>query len=327
MPVVKQYRTAADNEKLTGDQYFSFYDRSEEVSLNIIYYFYVRIYFDFYIIKKRASMKKILAGIIIMILMINLISLTSCKNRAAEKQQKKAEMDQVQNLENKIGENVYPLPTSAQVIKMLTDLEVGYIIGISNPVENTKKYFSSTTRAINTGVFGADLSYATLYNMQQQVIDYLNAIRSLTNELNMSKIYNESLYDSIKKNFDSRDKLVNILTSAFNDTYVYLADNDQQNLALLVVGGAWVEGMYLTTHVSEAAYQVAGISRVLLEQKKSFELYLEITKPYMNDPSVSDFVKKLDPIKKVYEGLSTSLTEQNIKDITTAITGVRAQIV
>jgi hypothetical protein len=272
-------------------------------------------------------MKKILAGIIIPILMIALISQTSCKNRAAEKQQKKAEKEQEQSIEKKIEENVYPLPTSAEVIKLLTNLEVGYIIGISNPVDNAKKYFSSTTRAINTGVYGADLSYATLYNMQQQVIDYLSAIRTLTNELNMSKIYDESLYDSIKKNFDRRDDLVRILTSAFNNTYSYLADNDQQTLALLVVGGAWVEGMYLTTHVSEAAYQVAGISQVLLKQKNSFDLFLEISKPYLNDPAISDFIKKLEPIKKVYEGLGTSLTEQNIKDITVAITGVRAQIV
>ncbi len=82
-------------------------------------------------------------------------------------------------MRTEIETNVYPLPTSAEVIKMLTDLEVGYIIGISNPVENTKKYFSSTTRAINLGVYGADLSYATLYNMQQEVINYLDAIRSL----------------------------------------------------------------------------------------------------------------------------------------------------
>jgi hypothetical protein len=275
-------------------------------------------------------MKKILAGIILSILMISFIFLTSCnscKSRVAEKQQEKSELAQVDSLENQIEENVYPLPTSAEVIKMLTDLEVGYIIGISNPVENTKKYFSSTKRAINMGVYGADLSYATLYNMTQMVINYLDAIRSLSNELNMSKIYNAALYDSIKKNYDNRDELVRILTNAFNDTYVYLADNDQQPLALLVVGGAWVEGMYLTTHVSEAAYQVAGISKVLLEQKKSFELFLEITKPYANDPSVSDFVAKLDPIKKVYEGLGTSLTEENIKDITVAITSVRELIV
>jgi hypothetical protein len=210
---------------------------------------------------------------------------------------------------------------------MLTELEVGYIIGISNPVENTKKYFSSTTRAINLGVYGADLSYATLYNIQQEVINYMDAIRSLSNELNMSKIYNEALYDKIKQNYDNRNELVKILTGAFNDTYAYLSENDQQPLALLVVGGAWVEGMYLTTHVSEAAYQVADIARVLLEQKKSFELYLEITQPYLTDPSVSDFVKLLDPVNKVYQGLGTSLTIQNIKDITKVITDLRSQIV
>ena len=192
--------------------------------------------------------------------------------------QKKAEKEEVKQIQGQIESNVYPLPTSAEVIKMLTDLEVGYIIGISNPVENSKKYFSSTTRAINLGVFGADLSYATLYNQQQSVISYLDAIRSLANELNMSKIYNEDLYTKIKQNYDNKDELVKILTSAFNDTYAILSDNDQQNLALLVVGGAWVEGMYLTTHVSEAAYQVAGISGVLLKQKESFDLYLKITR-------------------------------------------------
>jgi hypothetical protein len=156
---------------------------------------------------------------------------------------------------------------------------------------------------------------------------YLDVIRFLSNELNMSKVYNEDLYTKIKQNFDNRDELVKILTTEFNDTYAYLSENDQQPLALLVVGGAWVEGMYLTTHVSEAAYQVAGISRVLLEQKKSFEMFLEITKPYLSDPSVGDFVKLLDPVKKVYEGIGTSLTEQNIKDITKVIVDIREQIV
>jgi hypothetical protein len=272
-------------------------------------------------------MKKIFAGFILPLLIISFTCLSSCKDRATSKQQKKAEKQEVKEIQGQIESNVYPLPTSAQVIKMLTELEVGYIIGISNPVENSKKYFSSTTRAINLGVFGADLSYATLYNQQQEVINYLDAIRSLANELNMSKIYNEDLYTKIKQNIDNKDELVKILTSAFNDSYGYLSDNDQQPLAILVVGGAWVEGMYLTTHVSEAAYQVEGISKVLLEQKKSFEIFLEIAKPYINDPSVGDFVKLLDPVTKIYVGIGTSLTEQNIKDITKVIVDVRGQIV
>lgn len=272
-------------------------------------------------------MKKAITLIMLPVLILGLLGLGSCRNRAEKKEKEKMELSQVDTIKNEIQKNVYPLPTSAQVTKMLYDLEVGYIIGISNPVENAKKYLTSRDKAINIGVYGADLSYATLYNINQQVINYLDAIQSLANELNMSKIYDATLYDKIKTNFDNRDELVKILTDAFNNTYAYLSDNDQQTLALLVVGGAWVEGMYLTTHVSEAAYQIAGISKVLLDQKKSFDLYLDISKPYLEDAAVKDFIDKLDPIKKVYSGLSTSLTNKDITDITKAMESVRSQIV
>ncbi len=272
-------------------------------------------------------MKKLSLLILIPAIVAGTTVFNGCKNKSAGKEQKMIELQQKEDIEEQIESNVYPLPTSAEVIKMLTDLEVGYIFGISNPVANARKYVSSSSRAINMGVFGADLSYATLYNINQEVINYLDAIRSLANELNMSGIYDETLYEKIKQNFDNKDELVGVLTKSFDATYTYLAENEQQSLAILVVGGAWVEGMYLTTHVSEAAYMVAGITKNLLEQKKSFELFLEIAKPYGNDPIVSDFVSKLKPVQDVYAGLGTSLTEQNIKDITKAIETVRAQFV
>jgi hypothetical protein len=274
-------------------------------------------------------MKKVIAFLLIPVLLIGL-SVTGCRQdseRKKNKEQIKVEMNQIDTIEKRIEKNVYPLPTSASVIKMLTDLDVGYQFGLTNPKENATKYISSSSRSVNMGVFGADLSYCTLYNINQEVMDYLNSIRTLADELNMSKIYDETLYERIKANVDNKDALVKVLTDAFDRTYSYLADNEQQNLALLVVGGAWVEGMYLTCNVSEAAYQVAGISRNLIEQKKSFEMYLEITKPYETDPGVADFLLKLEPIKKVYAGLTTSLTEQNIKDITKAINEIRVQII
>jgi len=272
-------------------------------------------------------MKKSIVVLLILLFIIALSGITSCRSCKKRSEQKKFELEQIDTIKGQIESKIYPLPTSAEVIKMLSDLEVGYIFGISNPVQNAKKYITSTDKAINLGGYGADLSYATLYNMRQQVDDYLGAIRILANELSMSQIYDESWYDRIKQNFDNKDELVKILTEAFEKTYAYLVDNYQQALALLVVGGAWVEGMYLTTHVSEAAYQVAGISRNLLEQKKSFELYLEITEPYLNDKIVGDFVKILNPIKEVYKDLGTSLTQKNIIDITRAIETVRAQII
>ncbi len=262
--------------------------------------------------------------IVISLVFITSFVFVSCKNRKKDQGQKEIQIDEIVELDKEIEKAVYPLPTSAEVIKMLTELEVGYIIGLSNPLENAANYITSKSQAINLGIYGADLSYATLYNMNQDVINYLDVIRKLSNSLKISKIYSKALYEEIKNSYDNRDHLVSLLTSAFNDTYSYLTDNDQQSLALLVVAGAWVEGMYITTNISESVYHVEGIVKVLLEQKESFELFLKIAGPYSDDPVVKEMLDLLQPVKQVYEGVEDdSLTLKNVEDITEAVASVR----
>jgi hypothetical protein len=274
-------------------------------------------------------MKKTIATMIIPVLVVSLIGISSCSscNNKNAKKLKIDEAEKVDTIKRAIKKTVYPLPSSAQVIKALTEMEVGYQIGVTNPAENVKKYYTNKSRAIAVGTYGADLSYVTLYNIMQEVTKYMDVLKSLAYELNLSQIYKPELYDSIKVNFDNKDKLVDILEKAFNDTYAYMSDNDQQVLALLVVGGAWVEGMYLTCVVSEASYQDARFSRVLLEQKKSFELYVDLTKPYIQDEALGTLIKNMEPIQKVYQGIGTSLTLNNIKDISKAINTVREKII
>ncbi|MCK7538826.1 MAG: hypothetical protein MZV63_51740 [Marinilabiliales bacterium] len=87
------------------------------------------------------------------------------------------------------------------------------------------------------------------------------------------KIYDESLYDQIRDNFDNRDTLVTVLTDAFDRTYALMVDAGQANLALLMVGGAWVEG-----HVSHAGrirspgHTFQALRRSCWNRKNRFEL-------------------------------------------------------
>ncbi len=266
--------------------------------------------------------------IVVSLVFLASVSFTSCKNRSTEKDQKEIDLVQSGKVSDEIEKTVYPLPTSAEVIQMLAELEVGYIIGITNPPDHASNYVTSKSQAINLGIYGADLSYATLYNMNQDVINYLDAIRLLATELKMSRIYSKSLYDDIKNSFDNRDRLVDILTGAFNETYAYLSRNDQQSLALLVVAGAWVEGMYITTHISESVYHVTGIVEVLLEQKQSFELFLEIAQPFAGDPVVKEMLDLLSPIQDVYKRVEgENLSVKNVEDITRAVEAVRDKLI
>jgi hypothetical protein len=163
--------------------------------------------------------------------------------------------------------------------------------------------------------------------MQQDVIDYLAALRTLAGDLNLQKIYDESLYDLIRENFDNRDTLVNVLTDAFDRTYSLMVDGGQVNLALLMVGGAWVEGMYLTLAVSESGAHVSGFESVLLEQKKSFEILEELATPHTDDALVSKMLTDMKPIKDMYATLGTSLTMENIEDLKKAVNTVRTDLI
>jgi hypothetical protein len=254
--------------------------------------------------------------------MTGLNSCRSCKSKG-NNEQKQIEMEDIEDFKDELEQAIYPLPNSADVIRLLTELEVGYMVGVSNSVDNVNNYITSVSRAINLGIYGADLSYATLYNMNQDVINFLDAIRALASDLHMSRLYDRNLYDNIKTNFDDKDKLVELLSDAFNGTYGYLTENDQQPLALMVVAGAWVEGMYITTNISNSVYHVEGISRSLLDQKKSFELFLEIAEPHADDPVVKDILDAFQPIKEVYEGIDTSLTLTNVEDLTRVVAEVR----
>ncbi|HKL67151.1 MAG TPA: hypothetical protein VJ877_04605, partial [Bacteroidales bacterium] len=91
-------------------------------------------------------MKRIFAITISLLLIIS-SGMTSCKNREKEKDQEKIKIDAPGGLESEIEKAVYPLPTSAEVIKMLTELEVGYIIGVSNSVDNASNYITSKSQA------------------------------------------------------------------------------------------------------------------------------------------------------------------------------------
>lgn len=271
-------------------------------------------------------MKKIVI-VLLPVLIFAVTGIFSCKNQKGSDDQEKIDIQEIEELTKEIDEIMYPIPTSAEVIKMLTELEVGYMVGVSNPTENANNYVTSKSKAINLGVYGADLSYATLYNMNQDVINYLDAIQVLANGLNMSHIYSQELYDNLKNNFENRDQLVNILTGAFNGTFSFLDENDQLSQALMVVAGAWVEGMYITTHISESVFHVEGIVSVLLEQKKSFELFIDLATPHADDPAVKEMLDMFEPMKKVYEGIDTSLNEKNIEDITREVALVREKLV
>jgi len=259
-----------------------------------------------------------------------LFTVYSCKPRSdKDKNGKKVILKPVvkEGIRSELKEFIYPLPTSFEVIEMINDLEIGYDIGVSNFTENADKYFTEAKKAINIGVYGADLAYASTYQMKQEVMLFLETSRKLADDLGIASIYNEELIGEVENSIDKKEKLVEIITNSFYDIFSQLNQNGKANLALLGVAGSWVESLFITTQVSANVYHNLGLVQIIHNQKTSLGMLMDILNENIGDEKIDEMIIELTPLYNIYETVDENLSEMQINSIVTEVEKLRTQLV
>ncbi len=279
--------------------------------------------------KKSTSFSSLsFSGILLLFL---IILLTSCRGKTtgedAENKKERFQPMVKDAIEKEVEEFIAPLPSSFEVTQMLNDIGISYILGISNSVNNVDRYFTERSKALNLGVYGADLAYASTYHMKQEVMLYLEATKKLTDELQISSAFNETLVGSIEKQLDDKEELIQIITNSFNDTYDFLNRNGKASLSLLVIGGSWIEGLFLTTHVSANVYHNYEIVKIIHEQKEPLEQLINLLEEYQAEQIIQEFIDDLTPLKEIYDSIGDTLTEEQVNDISSAVETLREEII
>ncbi|MDQ1771324.1 hypothetical protein GQR60_12250 [Labilibaculum sp. A4] len=231
-------------------------------------------------------------------------------------------------IEKEVKDVVYPLPTTFELTSMLNRIGADYILGLSNSSENADKYFTEKARALNLGVYSADLSYASTYQRKQETMLFLKASKALIDNLEITSAYNETLVEEVEKNLDDKDQLVKIITNSFYDTYEFLNKNAKGNLSLMVVSGSFIEGLYIATHISENTYSNPEIVKVIFDQKEVLEKLLSVLEPEAKDPNIDSLLIELNGLKLSYDKIvDGSMDEEQLKEITTSVAKLRDSIV
>src|SRR6056297_1519123 len=140
-------------------------------------------------------------------------------------------------VEKTVREVVYPLPTAFEITEMINKIEASYIIGLTNEKENVDKYFTDKDQSLNLGIFSADLSYASTYQMKQDVMNYMEASEYLIKELGITGAFDRNFIDNVEANINNKEELIDLITISFYDTYEYLVKNNKEDLSLLVLTG------------------------------------------------------------------------------------------
>lgn len=240
----------------------------------------------------------------------------SCNSGSKQSQTTDAVQIEKAEVENEVREFVYPLPTSYEIVEMLNKIEAAYIFDLSNSPQNASKYITEKQQALNLGVYGGDLSYASTYNQKQETIDFIDASKTLLDGLDLQAAVSEDLPDQIEANEDNKEALVELITDSFYDTYDFLQRNNRAPVSALVMSGAWVEGLYIATHISEETFNSKEMIEIVLKQKDPLVKLMEILSDYKDDQSVAETIEDLSTMANIYAGIeSNAITQEQMIQI------------
>jgi hypothetical protein len=263
------------------------------------------------------------------LLLSAILLIASCKggNKSAEQDQLATDSLNKELLASDVKEVLYPLPTPFEMTKMLNDIGATYSAKNLNAANKVEKYITEQSKAINLGIYGADLAYASTYQQQQDIQTYLNSIKTLADQLGVTYDFSKLLSDEYKTKFENKDSLTAIVTSTIYDTYQYLDQKSNPDLAVNMVTGMWVELMYIATNISENSYNFTGMVDIISNQKASYEKVLSLLSARNANTDIRDLETRLLVLKPVYDKVETGLSEADYNLILKTIKSVRNSLI
>ncbi|WP_258097164.1 hypothetical protein [Marinoscillum pacificum] len=255
------------------------------------------------------------------------VVLTYCSS--SKKDAEKA-AEKKQELEEFIEEQFeYPIPTSFEVTKMLQDANASYDAAVTNDPASVDKYETEWQKALNLGVYGADLSFASTFDKKEESVAFLEASKKLIDELNISTAFNKSLASRIESNLENKDSLILIITESFYQTYNYLNQSGDEKTSLLVVSGSVIEGLYITSELIKASDYNADLMQVLAAQKDQVQKLTALMEKHADDANVNKVLPTLRFVGLFYDqlGESNEISQGQFEDVANSIAEMRSEIV
>ena len=272
--------------------------------------------------------KKTVYAISILVIIVAAV-FSSCKGKTKSADQDQVVSDSLNKtlLATEVGEVLYPLPTPFEMTKMLNDIGATYSTKNLNSTSKVEKYFKESQKAVNLGIYGADLAYVSTYQQQQDIQVYLNAIKKLADQLGITYDYSKLLSDEYKAKFNNKDSLTNIVTNTIYDTYYYLDQKSNPDLAVTMVTGMWVELMYIGTNISQDSYNYTGLVNIISKQKASYEKVMELLSGRNANADIKSLETKLQALKPAFDKVEAGLSEADYNLILQTIKSVRSSLV
>ncbi len=206
-------------------------------------------------------------------------------------------------MEDMVGNISSPI----EMASLIKSLKVPFSQKYLATTKNVSHYNTAYAKAFNIGVFGTDLGYLNMYGKTSIVLDYITAMKSLADGINVGQFFDFTTLKRLATNNQDIDSLVYISQQSFNKMDKYLQKNNRANLSALMVSGVWVEGLYLSAQFLKERPQEKRLAESIGEQKIILDQLLIILRNYKSEQYIADLIADLEPIKAVYDGIKITI--------------------
>lgn len=220
----------------------------------------------------------------------------------------------------KLEGQIISIPSPNQLAILVKQSNVPFQEGKLHDLKKVSYYLSEQKKALNLGVFGADLAYIANFEKGQLANDYYEAVGKLAGELEILDHIDGKLVNRLGNNISDRDSVIRLSSQFFHSADRYLKNNKRSDLAGLILLGGWVESVYFAI---DAAGSNEEIRRRLGEQKHACASLTNLL-VNMNDPSLEQLTTEMKALNDIYSGFNSKYTYSkpitDAKEKTTYIT-------
>ena len=261
--------------------------------------------------------------------------LSGCRSGGGDKTQKnetatdKPKDNQQAMQDVKQAEKIFEaLPSPLESAMLIKSTDAKFDRKFLNPVENAKNYTTNSSQALNLGIFTCDLSFASLYDQTQLIIDYMNAAKKMADGLGILDAIQQSTIDRLEENINNTQVIMDIVSETFLNSNSYLADNDQPAIATTVLVGGWIEGLYIATQLVDVnEFNGNKLVGRIIDQKLSIGILLNLLENNKENHSIGGLITQITRLKTTFDKINISAKPIKTEiDKTTNITILKSKV-
>jgi hypothetical protein len=164
--------------------------------------------------------------------------------------------------------------------------------------------------ALNLGIYTCDLSFASLYEKTQLIINYMDAAKKMADGLGILKTIDQPTIDRLEENLNNSEVIMEIVSETFMNSNSYLEDNGQSATAAIVLVGGWFEGLYISTQLVDMKdFNGNKLVGRIIDQKLTIDILMDLLNSNKGNQSIDELITQVQKLKIVFDKISITTSK------------------